>query len=108
MVFWSELFSCITMEKKGVVPSMVHSHQQLALVTGANRGIGLELVKQLAAGVSKVLLGSRSWSGETVAQELRAQGLDVTYLPLDVDNPDSIAQAARTIQEQYGRLDVLI
>ncbi|MGB8954628.1 MAG: SDR family oxidoreductase [Tumebacillaceae bacterium] len=87
---------------------MTTSHPQLALVTGANRGIGLELVKQLAAGGAKVLLGSRSESGSAVAHDLRAQGLDVTYLPLDVDNPDSIAQAARTIQEQYGRLDILI
>jgi NAD(P)-dependent dehydrogenase (short-subunit alcohol dehydrogenase family) len=87
---------------------MAQFHGQLALVTGANRGIGLELVKQLAAGGARVLLGSRSGNGETVAQELRAQELDVTYLPLDIDNPDSIAQTARTIQEQYGRLDVLI
>lgn len=87
---------------------MAQSHPQLALVTGANRGIGLELVKQLAAGGARVLLGSRSGSGEAVAHDLRAQGLDVTYLPLDVDDPDSIAQAARTIQEQYGRLDILI
>lgn len=80
----------------------------LALVTGSNRGIGLELVKQLASLGYHVLLGSRRADAEKMADSLRLQGLDVSFLLLDVDDLDSIKTAARLIEEQHGRIDVLI
>ncbi|MGZ6507277.1 MAG: SDR family NAD(P)-dependent oxidoreductase [Tumebacillaceae bacterium] len=80
----------------------------LALVTGSNRGIGLELVKQLAASGYHVVLGSRRANAEEISDSLRAQGFDVSFLLLDVDDLDSINHAARIIEEQHGRIDVLI
>lgn len=80
----------------------------LALVTGSNRGIGLELVKQLASVGYHVLLGSRRADAEEIAESLRLQGVDVSFLLLDVDDQGSIMTAARMIEEQHGRIDVLI
>jgi len=83
--------------------------QQIALVSGANRGLGLEVVRQLAATGMAVLLGSRDLTlGERAAQRLRRDGADVTAIQLDVTDQASIEAAARYIENAYGRLDVLI
>ncbi|QIZ08569.1 SDR family oxidoreductase [Priestia megaterium] len=83
--------------------------KQVALVTGGNRGIGYELVKQLAQKGFKVILASRDPEmGHEGAQKLKESNLDVSFLVLDVDNQESICQAAITVNERYGRLDVLI
>ncbi|MEF2098364.1 SDR family oxidoreductase [Bacillus sp. CFBP9009] len=82
---------------------------KVALVTGGNRGIGYELVKQLALNSFKVILASRDPEmGHEVTQKLKESNLDVSFLVMDVDNQESIHQAAITVNEQYGRLDVLI
>jgi NAD(P)-dependent dehydrogenase (short-subunit alcohol dehydrogenase family) len=82
---------------------------KVALVTGGNRGIGYELVKQLALKGFKVILASRDLEmGHEAAQKLKESNLDVSFVVLDVDNQESIRQAAITVNEQYGRLDVLI
>lgn len=83
--------------------------QQVALVSGANRGLGLEVVRQLAATGMTVLLGSRRLElGERAAQALRYTGADVVALQLDVTQPGDIAAAVRLIESSYGRLDVLV
>ena len=83
--------------------------KRIALITGANKGIGLETARQLAPLGITILLGSRdAGRGEAAAQTLRDEGLDVTAFPLDVTSSDSIQQAAQQIETQYGRLDILI
>jgi NAD(P)-dependent dehydrogenase (short-subunit alcohol dehydrogenase family) len=84
-------------------------NKQVALVTGGNRGIGYELVKQLALKGFKVILASRDPEmGHKAVQKLLDSNLDVSFVEMDVDNQESIRQAAITINEKYGRLDVLI
>lgn len=83
--------------------------KQVALVTGGNRGIGFELVKQLAQKGYKVILASRdSEKGHAAAQSLKELDLDVSCVELDVANKESIQQAGFIIKEKYGRLDVLV
>ncbi|MED4227980.1 SDR family NAD(P)-dependent oxidoreductase [Neobacillus cucumis] len=87
---------------------MAHD-KQVALVTGGNRGIGYELVKQLALKGFQVILTSRDPKmGHEAAQKLKEFNLDVSVVEMDVNNQESIHQAAMTINERYGRLDVLI
>ncbi|MCY9670528.1 SDR family oxidoreductase [Paenibacillus alginolyticus] len=84
-------------------------NKQVALVTGANRGIGFELVKQLALNGFRVILASRDLEkGYEAAQRLEQSGLDVTFVQMDVDDQDSIRQASLSVNETFGRLDVLI
>ncbi|MCY7865476.1 SDR family oxidoreductase [Bacillus spizizenii] len=83
--------------------------KQVVLVTGGNRGIGYELAKQLGVNGFKVILASRDpVLGPEAAQKLRASGLDVSFVLIDVEDQESIRQAVITVNEQYGRLDVLI
>ena len=82
---------------------------KIALVTGANRGLGFETSRQLAGLGIKVLMGSReSTRGEKAALKLRSEGLDVEFIRLDVTNPDHITQARGYIQSSFGRLDILV
>ncbi|SMQ77663.1 NAD(P)-dependent dehydrogenase, short-chain alcohol dehydrogenase family [Bacillus sp. OV166] len=82
---------------------------KVALVTGGNRGIGFELVKQLALNGFKVILASRDPEmGHEATQRLKESNLDVSFVVIDIDNQESIHQAAITVNERYGRLDVLI
>ncbi len=79
---------------------------KVALVTGGNRGIGYELVKQLALEGFKVILTSRDpIIGHKIAKKLKKSDLDVSFLVMDVNNQESILQAAITVNERYGRLD---
>ena len=81
----------------------------VALVTGANKGIGLEIARQLARLGYTVLVGARDEQrGQTAAQQLQAEGLDTPFLPLDVTDQKSIDAAAQAIEHHYGRLDVLV
>jgi NAD(P)-dependent dehydrogenase (short-subunit alcohol dehydrogenase family) len=87
---------------------MTHD-KQVALVTGGNRGIGYELVKQLSLSGFNVILTSRDHEmGNKAVQKLKELNLDVSCIEMDVSNHESITQAAITLNEQYGRLDVLI
>lgn len=84
-------------------------NKQVALVTGANRGIGYELVKQLALNGFRSILASRDLEkGHEAAQRLKQSGLDVSFVRMDVDDQESIRQASLTVNETFGRLDVLI
>jgi NAD(P)-dependent dehydrogenase (short-subunit alcohol dehydrogenase family) len=81
----------------------------VALVSGANRGIGREVVRQLAAAGHHVLLGSRDASaGERVAAELEVEGGTVEAVELDVADQGSVDRAAERIMADPGRLDVLV
>jgi NAD(P)-dependent dehydrogenase (short-subunit alcohol dehydrogenase family) len=80
---------------------------RVALVTGGNRGLGLETVRQFAARGLRVLLGSRSL--EAGAKAARAIGsADVRPVQLDVTSNDDVAACRNLIEGDYGRLDVLV
>jgi NAD(P)-dependent dehydrogenase (short-subunit alcohol dehydrogenase family) len=83
--------------------------RKIALVTGANKGIGLETVRQLAGKGLQVVLASRdAGKGETAAKKLAGEGLQVEFLQLDVTDSASIARAASEIEKRHGRLDILV
>lgn len=80
-----------------------------AMVTGATRGIGHEIARQLAEAGHEVWLGSRDAArGETVAAELRGKGHKAHVLPLDVTDDESVVEAARLLAGQTDHLDVLV
>ena len=81
-----------------------------ALITGANRSIGLEIVKQLSQKGLFVYLGSRNLeNGETVVKELTEQGFqNIKAVEIDVTNPDSIEKAKNIVENEQGKLDILI
>jgi NAD(P)-dependent dehydrogenase (short-subunit alcohol dehydrogenase family) len=86
------------------------STKKIALITGANKGIGLETARQLAAkhGVH-VLIGARDAAkGNEAAAKLKAEGLDMEAIVINVTDAKSIAAAAKTVGEKFGRLDILI
>jgi len=83
--------------------------KKIALVTGANKGIGLETVKQLAANGIKVIAASRNKErGEAAVASLVKDGADVEFLQLDVANETDIHNAYQYISNNYGKLDILI
>lgn len=83
--------------------------KKIALVTGATRGIGLETVRQLAAnGVHTLLAGRDLGKAEEAAKALKAEGLPVEAIALDVSDAASIAAAAKQVEASHGRLDILI
>jgi NAD(P)-dependent dehydrogenase (short-subunit alcohol dehydrogenase family) len=88
---------------------MTTPSQQIALVTGANKGLGRETARRLAAAGMTVLAGSRdAGRGRAAAAELAADGADVRFLQLDVTDADSVKSAAAWVEETFGRLDILI
>ena len=85
------------------------TQKKIALVTGANRGIGFETARQLGREGIKVLLGSRSEEkGREAEEKLKNEGLDVDLIRLDVDDPKTHQSAAKFIEATYGRLDILV
>jgi NAD(P)-dependent dehydrogenase (short-subunit alcohol dehydrogenase family) len=80
--------------------------KRVALVTGANQGVGLQVARELVANGLTVLVGSRNFErGEAAAQEI---GPGAVPLQLDVTDGDSIAAAAERIRQETGRLDLLV
>jgi NAD(P)-dependent dehydrogenase (short-subunit alcohol dehydrogenase family) len=81
----------------------------IALVTGANRGLGLETSRQLGKRGVKVLIGARDLAkGEQAAETLRNEGIDAKVIQLDVSDAASISAANAAILRDYGRLDILV
>jgi NAD(P)-dependent dehydrogenase (short-subunit alcohol dehydrogenase family) len=81
----------------------------IALITGANKGIGLETARQLAAQGIHILIGARdAANGEAAAQKLQAAGYKADFIALDVSNEASVKQAAQTVTDRYGKLDILV
>jgi len=85
------------------------SEQAIALVTGANKGIGFEIAAGLGRLGWRVGVGAReAQRREEAVDKLRAEGVDAFGVALDVTSDDSVAAAARTMAETQGRLDVLV
>ena len=81
----------------------------MALVTGANQGIGREIAAQLAARDMTVLVGARNLAaGEDAALALRSAGGDARAIRLDVTDGGSVEEAARWVEDTFGVLDVLV
>lgn len=82
---------------------------KIALITGANRGIGFEIAKQLGQRGIKVLIGARDRErGRIAAGQLRKEDIDADTVTLDVTDEKSVKLAAKTIARDYGHLDVLV
>lgn len=83
--------------------------QKIALITGANKGIGLETARQLAEEGMHVIVAGRDLAAAQAAAATIAQaGLSAEAIALDVTDPASIAAAVRTVREHHGHLDVLV
>jgi NAD(P)-dependent dehydrogenase (short-subunit alcohol dehydrogenase family) len=81
----------------------------IALITGANKGIGLETARQLGARGVTVLVGARDEErGLEAERGLRSGGADAAFVRLDVTDPESVQEAADWIDKEHGRLDVLV
>ena len=82
---------------------------KIALITGANRGIGLETARQLGKLGMTILLGARDLAkAEKAAEELRREKMEVRPIAIDVAASASIAAAAAMVETEFGRLDILI
>lgn len=80
-----------------------------AVVTGANRGLGLETCRQLARlGLTVILTSRDARKGEAAAAGLRKAGAEVRFHPLDVTDPQSIRRLADFVEAEFGRFDVLV
>ncbi|KAE8449376.1 hypothetical protein EG329_008277 [Mollisiaceae sp. DMI_Dod_QoI] len=83
----------------------------IVLVTGANKGIGFEISRQLSSSPYNyhVLMACRDpGRGETAAATLQGKGLSVEHVTLDVTDDDSIAAAAKAVEDKHGHIDVLV
>ncbi|HEY6629975.1 MAG TPA: SDR family NAD(P)-dependent oxidoreductase [Rhizobiaceae bacterium] len=82
---------------------------RIALVTGANKGIGLEIARQLAQAGAFVIIGARdAGRANTAVDDLASQGLAAAAIRLDLNDAASIAAAAGRIGAEHGRLDILV
>lgn len=85
------------------------AEHRVALVTGANRGIGFETCRQLGhRGLRVILTARKVGAGEKAVKILRAEGVRVEFRRLDVTDLESIEACARSIDQDLGRLDVLV
>jgi NAD(P)-dependent dehydrogenase (short-subunit alcohol dehydrogenase family) len=83
--------------------------RKVAFITGANKGIGKEIARQLGKLGITVVIGARDKKkGEEAEKELRSQGIDAFYLKLDVTKQSTIDAAVREIEKKFGKLDILV
>jgi NAD(P)-dependent dehydrogenase (short-subunit alcohol dehydrogenase family) len=87
---------------------MSTKESRIAIVTGSNKGIGFEVVRQLTRQGFQVFLSARNAkAGKDAVEKLKADG-EVTFLRMDVSNPDSVARAVTEFSKQAEHLDVLV
>lgn len=83
--------------------------KKVALITGANKGLGLETARQLGRQGITVLMGARDPAkGEAAAAALKKDGIDARAVKLDVDNAADYAAVVKLIEKDFGRLDILV
>ena len=83
--------------------------KKIALVTGANKGIGFEIAKKLSEAGCTVVLGARNEKlGKDASEKLKSAGGKTEYVNLDLLKPETIEKAAAFIKDKFGRLDVLV
>ena len=83
--------------------------KKVALISGANKGIGLETARQLGKQGITVLLGARDLAkGEAAAAKLKSEGIDAQAVKLDVVNSADIKAVAEKIEKEFGKLDILV
>jgi NAD(P)-dependent dehydrogenase (short-subunit alcohol dehydrogenase family) len=88
---------------------MSDSSKKIALVTGANKGIGFEVARQIGRTGATVLVGARNKvAGENAAATLAGEGLVARFIVIDVADRHSIAAAAAAVTDDFGYLDVLV
>jgi len=82
---------------------------KIALITGANRGLGYETARQLGQAGATVIIGSRdAAAGEQAVAQLRAEGIEAESVAFAVDDAASVEAAATQVHERHGRLDILV
>lgn len=87
----------------------MEKNRKIVIVTGANKGIGLEIVKELAEKGSTVILTSRDGAkGKKSCEELKKQGIEVLFHQLDVTDGKSIDKITQFLKEKFEKIDVLI
>ena len=88
---------------------MAIQEKKVALITGANKGIGLEIARQLGQKGIIVVLGSRDQAkGREASEKLKEEGIDASAIKLDVNNANDIASLPGFFEKNFGRLDILI
>ena len=85
------------------------NQKKVALITGANKGIGFEIAHQLGAKDIIILIGSRDQTkGDEAARKLQAEGIEASSIQLDVTDQRTIIHAASLIDKTHGKLDILV
>ena len=88
---------------------LMSAGKKVAVVTGANKGIGLEVARQLCKENVQTILACRSEIlGTAAAKELRAEGLDAVFEKCDIGSEDSIKSFVAAISSKYSHIDILL
>ena len=88
---------------------MAQTANSVALITGANKGIGLEIARQLGKQGITVIIGARDpQKGAEAVSQLKAEGIDAHTVKLEVSNHDDIAALPAWFEQNTGRLDILV
>ena len=102
-------FACIDDEAALFKERTMDQPKRIALITGGNKGIGLEIARQLGRAGISVLLGCRSSErGQQAAEGLRTEGVDAHPVQVDITDEHSVAHARQVILDRFGSLDILV
>lgn len=83
--------------------------KKVAVITGANKGLGKEIARQLGKLGFTVVVGSRDEAaGRVAVDDLKKDGVDAVAVRLEVTNPDHVASAAKFVADRFGKVDVLV